>query len=304
MIHPFPFGSSVPLAELGEINSIYLGSTRTPADPIIVWGSPVYVEALDQFVRVQSQATNTFVTHAHVLLKAVSIAFQKHPEFNRRVLRRRAITLKHINLVMPMLQTQSGEVDYLFLQDTEKMTLSDVSRRVIQEAHQLAASRCRAATSDRASWTQRMGEALRRHWVHRMCRVGFAVSNRIRLPNVGFNDVFNSASALVNHFNYSSCPPMSCFKPSCLGMNSCHVNVTLGPAQPQPVVVDGEVVIRRVATIYVRGDHRLIDTRNLAAFIGTIRQLLETPQLLLAVDETRPDRRPQQPALEGNIHAS
>jgi hypothetical protein len=83
---------------------------------------------------------------------------------------------------------------------------------------------------------------------------------------------------LVNVFNYIDAPPMQFFKPSCLSANFCSVHVSIGPATMQPVVVDGNVVARRVATLFVRGDHRLVDTPQIASFVTTLRNLLHNPQ--------------------------
>ena len=45
----------------------------------------------------------------------------------------------------------------------------------------------------------------------------------------------------------------------------------------RPVVRDGEVVVRRVMTATLSSDHRVVDGAGAAAFLGTLKGLLETP---------------------------
>ncbi len=53
--------------------------------------------------------------------------------------------------------------------------------------------------------------------------------------------------------------------------------MTLGPAHDAPVAVEGAVVVRKVASLSVRADHRIVDARQIADFIRTLRGFLENP---------------------------
>ena len=53
-------------------------------------------------------------------------------------------------------------------------------------------------------------------------------------------------------------------------------------AEPRAVVRDGAVVARRVMTATLSADHRAVDGAASARFLGTLRQLVEAPQALLA----------------------
>jgi pyruvate dehydrogenase E2 component (dihydrolipoamide acetyltransferase) len=56
----------------------------------------------------------------------------------------------------------------------------------------------------------------------------------------------------------------------------------VGRIQPQPVVRDGQVVVRQMWVLSLAFDHRLVDGAPAARFLQRIKQLIESPMLLLA----------------------
>ena len=63
----------------------------------------------------------------------------------------------------------------------------------------------------------------------------------------------------------------------------------------RPVVIDGQVTIRKMMNLSSSFDHRIIDGWDAASFIQQIRRSLEEPALLVLGDEY-PARRPSSPA--------
>ncbi|KUI25488.1 dihydrolipoamide acetyltransferase family protein [Mycobacterium sp. GA-2829] len=55
----------------------------------------------------------------------------------------------------------------------------------------------------------------------------------------------------------------------------------MGSLKPRAVVVDGEVVARPTMTLTCAFDHRIADGATVAAFLGTLRALVENPELAL-----------------------
>ena len=55
----------------------------------------------------------------------------------------------------------------------------------------------------------------------------------------------------------------------------------VGRIQPKPVVREGEVVVRQMVTLSLTFDHRLVDGAPAARFLQRIKQLVESPYLLL-----------------------
>jgi pyruvate dehydrogenase E2 component (dihydrolipoamide acetyltransferase) len=57
--------------------------------------------------------------------------------------------------------------------------------------------------------------------------------------------------------------------------------VAVGAIAPKPVVVDGEVTVRRRVRLTMSCDHRVIDGATGAAFLRTLKQMLENPLAML-----------------------
>ena len=55
----------------------------------------------------------------------------------------------------------------------------------------------------------------------------------------------------------------------------------MGSLKPRAVVVDGEVVARPTMALTCAFDHRIADGATVAAFLGELRELVETPELAL-----------------------
>ena len=57
--------------------------------------------------------------------------------------------------------------------------------------------------------------------------------------------------------------------------------VAVGAIVPKPVVVDGAVTVRRRVRVTMSCDHRVIDGATGAAFLKTLKQMLENPLAML-----------------------
>ena len=55
----------------------------------------------------------------------------------------------------------------------------------------------------------------------------------------------------------------------------------VGSTRDKPVAVDGEVVVRPIATLCLSADHRLIDGADAAAVLAKLKELVENPELFL-----------------------
>jgi hypothetical protein len=253
---------------------------------MMVWGTTVDTEFLDEFLAEQRRRTGRLVSAAHVLVRAVALSLSQHPKVNRRVTGRRVHQYDGVNLVVPMLQTRTGEVEPIFLRRADELSLTDIAERFWTEAHGKAV---RAAVESQPAEHQSrfrralagLGHTLRLHWIHRMSWLGFYVGSRLRLPTIfAFQQELNGAGAFVNYLGHPGAPPLIAFKPSCLPMNAYSVNVTMGPSESRPVVIDRAIVIRKQAPLFVRADHRMINGHEAAAFINTLRTHLAEPWTL------------------------
>jgi|SRR5579872_5172360 len=281
----------IPLTELGWANAIYLGNGSSGSDPMMVWGTTVDMDPVDDFVKGHSGRTGLILSPAHLLVKAVAASLFEHPKVNCRVIGRRVYRYDGVNVVVPMLRGRSGEAETVFLHRADKMSLAEIAQRFWCEARDMASQAARDERERRNAGRDHptglgLARRLKLWWLRRMSWLGFAVANRLRFPTIWpWQQELNGANALVNYLGFAGAPPLICFKPSCLPMNSYSVNVTLGPAEPRPVVLDGAIVIRRQAPLFVRADHRMVNAHEAAAFINTLRAHLADPRSLITADE-------------------
>ena len=57
--------------------------------------------------------------------------------------------------------------------------------------------------------------------------------------------------------------------------------IAAGTLEEKPVVVDGEVVVRKRMRLTMSCDHRVVDGATGAKFLRTLRQMLENPLMLV-----------------------
>lgn len=279
--HPDP----VPLSESGWVNTLYLSQPAPRSDPTIVWGTTVDVELLESFVAEHGRTQRIIISPAHVLVAAVAASLREHPLLNRRVIGKRAYRYSGINVVMPILRTRHGEVDTLFIEDADRLSFADIGRRLWSEARDRAVAAAGSRSGSGDSQRRSLGERLRLRWNHLMAGIGFAIFNRLRIPRYfAWYQEMNAANAFVNYLGFPNAPPIISYKPSCLPINAFSVSVTMGPTQPQAVVVDNQIVIRRQAPLFVRVDHRLVNGQQAAAFISTLRRHVSDPRTIATPD--------------------
>ncbi|MCA9015638.1 MAG: 2-oxo acid dehydrogenase subunit E2 [Planctomycetaceae bacterium] len=288
----------VPLSEIGWINTTYLGSTSLRCDPMLVWGTTVDQEQMASFLEAQrSQQGNTLITPAHVLIRAVTESLRQHPEVNRRVIGRKVYQYEGVNIVMPMLQTSTGEVDCVFMRNAENFSLDGVARYFWEAAREKAFKTAEERKRNKEGNTFKnrciqFGKRLRLSWILHTCSLGFTAGNWLRAPTIWpWQQGLNHAGAFVNYLGFSGAPPLIAHKPASLPMNSYSIAVTMGPTEPRPVVVNHQIQIRKQASLFVRLDHRMVNGNQSAAFINTLRAYLADPQTLVLNNADKEQRQ-------------
>lgn len=278
---------AVPLEELGWSNVIHLAYRQTYRDPTMVWGTTVELDLMDSFLAAQSRESNLMISIVHVLLKAVSRSLRDHPRMNRRVVGRKVYNYEGTSLVIPIRRPADGVVDVVFFRDGESMSLADIATRMWEEARERALSVARNRKelqkgTQLQNWWKRFRARLQLRTFKNLGWFGFAICNQFRLPSWSpWGKEMNGANAFVNFLGFPGAPPMISYKPSSLPSNSFSVSVTLGLPELKPVVHEGQVVIRKIAPIFIRVDHRLVNGNQTAEFISTLRNYLSNPWTLV-----------------------
>ncbi len=267
----------IPLEEMPEWNFFYLNTCPPQRDPTIVWGTEVDCGNLQKYLRVLNETSDVLVTPAHLLITATGRSLAEHPQFNRRILRRRVWDFRSFNVVMPFRARATDEVNVMFIPNVDQQSPQAI-----------------AATAWRNSQV-RPGETMAvprpfylnfpRWLLARLQPLHVWLINSLNLKLHGTNHRQRGASTMVNYLGHRGLAPLRSFKPSRLPYESVTLTVTMGATEDRPVAEKGEVVIRPIAPLFIRADHRLVDATEIGTFAQTLREYLMHPERIEPLPE-------------------
>jgi len=264
--------SPIPDSELPIYNSYYLHACRTPEDPVMIWGTEVEVSKLQDYLRIANRESSFLLTTSHILIRGVAKALEKHPEFNQRVVGKRIYRFKAIHVLMAMQDPREQQAELLLVKDANQRSLSDIAQ-TIWKHHQDAARG--SFTYQKEKQTFRFFPQPIGRWILNFQQF---LSNRFHLPETRMCERQRCSPVLVNYLGFRGAPPMKMFKASRFPNESLMMNITMGPSELQPIVQNERVVIRPVAPLFVRADHRTVDAYRIAQFTETLRSYISNPE--------------------------
>lgn len=249
----------------------YLGACRTPSDPTLIWGTEIDMTGLEEYLQHVNHDSPVLISPSHVLLRAVALAMRLHPEFNRRVIGRRIYQYRHTNLLLSLFNTRARDVELLLFEEADRKSLVDLSRELWRCSQQ--AARGEPVQVTRQTWY----DLLPRSVVRRLIPFHLWMFNHFNWPITQFWRREHRAAMLVNYLAFKGAAPLRMYKPSRFPNEATCSSVTLGGTEPRPMVVDGKVVVRPAASLFVRADHRLVDAHGLGLFVNSLREFLAKP---------------------------
>lgn len=260
-------------ADISFINQQYLSCCQGTVDPTMVWGSEFEAENLLEFVKRCNRTAETLISPAHLLVKAVADCLERFTELNARVIGGRIYRFRDINVRIIHYGVAASEVNIVTLFKANQLSLEEVSQMLWQSQLQIV-----QGGHDR--FDKRILE-LGPQWFRQMISRTFWLLDRtVRLPRIQRIDRHLDSAVMVNYLGHAGMPPMRAYKPSKFPDESSLLNVTMGRVEPTAVVRNGQVVVRRMAPLFVRGDHRITDAHQLGRFIAALREKLEDAQAL------------------------
>ena len=259
----------IPTDQISNWSLYYLSACSTPADPTIVWGTDVPVAGLEAYVRAVNRESDVLISPAHVLICAVGRCLARHPQFNRRVVRRRLYAFKQVNVLMPVLDAAKNP-EVCLLAEVDRKSLAEIARDTWQHARSLAQG---------TSTYLRLGRAFR--WVPGwlrgpLFRYMLFEANWFNCPAVPWTQRNVRAGTLINYLGHRGAPPMLMYKPARFPNDACTLMVVMGPTQ-----TDDPRGAR--APFFVRADHRVVDAYQMGEFIADLRAFLMDPASMESV---------------------
>jgi hypothetical protein len=261
----------VPTAAIPFLNRCYLYSTPEYSDPTFVWGTEVDMTNLKSFVKDYNQTCSTLLTTTSILVRLTGLALKTHPQFNSRILGHHIYRFRQANVLFPMHRKNAGPVLGL-MTNVDQMSYGEIAAQLWRQQHTIV----HANGFDQ--WAERVFSRIPHSVARLMLRGSLWLSNHVHKPMGPIDRSLRGAAVLINHFGFKDAPPMLSYKPSRFASNCFLMNVTLGPTSQRPVVVDGEIVSRPMAALFVRADHRIVDAGELSLFVATLKNLISNPQ--------------------------
>jgi chloramphenicol O-acetyltransferase len=217
---------------------------------------------------------SVLLSPAHFLFKNVAQAMQLHREFNCRVARKHVYEYKQVNLLVPIYNKGGSEINTLLLEDVPNLSLEQIARFMWLQAN--AAARGNFEAVQQPSWLERLPRflVLCGMWLY------LWIFNEYNFPKLSVLRRENVASMLVNYFGARNSPPLKSYKPSRFPLDGLPFSITMGATRDEPVVDNGKVVPGRVAPLYLRADHRLVDAYLMKAFLETLLKGFAQPALI------------------------
>ncbi len=262
----------LPLKDLRVFQLYYLSVCRIPNDPTIVWGTDIRMEAVESYLRRENATGSTLLSPAHFLIKNVANAMQQHPEFNCRITRQRIFKYKQVNLIVPLFNLGGSEINTLLLENVASMSLQQIAEFLWRQTS--AAARGEFDSVHQSS----LLEKLPRWMLHLGMWMYIRLTNEVNFPKCKLICRENVSSMLVNYFGFRNAPPLRSYKPSRFPTDGVPFSITMGATLDQPVADSGNVVVGRVAPLFLRADHRIVDAFQMKAFLETLNKGFEHPE--------------------------
>jgi len=259
--------AAIPPADIPYFNLHYLYASPPPVDPTLIWGTEVEVDRLTAFLNEANAQSRVLLSPAHVLMQAVGRTLADFPQLNCRVIGRRIHRFRTVNVRTMIYNRRLGDVDVVIIKDADRVSLERLARRMWKRQTQ-------AIKQD--SLSHQIARRLPAFLLRWCVRTYFWLDRHFRLPETRLNHI-SGAPVLVNYLGFAGAPPMRMYKPSKHPDDSSHLSITMGKSEARPVVRDGRVVVRSVAPLFVRADHRITDAYVLAQFLNKLCARLTHP---------------------------
>ncbi len=279
-----------PQADIPYYNMHYLYGCDTPADPTIVWGTEVDMQEHRQYLKVRNRTSKSLLSPAHVLLQATGRALGEFPQLNVRVVGKKIFAFRETNVRIVTYNKVQNEVDIQLIRNADQIELERVARLLWKYQHK---------TTRRDSLDHETFDRVKRlpSWIlKRITRLYFWADSNFRLPKSRFDRV-SASPVVVNYLGFAGAPSMRAYKPSNYPDEGSNLSITMGRIEDRPVARNGEVVVRPVAPLFVRADHRVADAYVLAQFLNKLTRLLADPAQMEPTQEHIPqNEQPNQEA--------
>ena len=257
---------------------------RKPVDSKIFGSVEMDVTGLEAFISARRKAgVKTTLTHFFTLAVARALKYDV-PELNCYIRRGKMIERKSVDAMVSVL-LKDGIMSSVRVNNADQVTineLADLLKEAVQDTRKGNENNTMRAKGfiGKIPWPMR-------GWVFSFIKF-LTVGLGISIPSIGLT-ANNFGSFVMT--NIGSLGLDTGF-PALFPVSNVAMTFVMGGVSKKPVVVDDQVVIRRVISLSCALDHRVVDANHGGILFKSLKQAVRNPELL----ETRPGLPENEPA--------
>jgi pyruvate dehydrogenase E2 component (dihydrolipoamide acetyltransferase) len=246
---------------------------RKPRDSKIFGSVELDVTAVEAFVRAKRQE-GLKITLTHIFLLALARGIQEEArEINSYVRRGRIILRKSVDVSLTVLLGDGQQLTSVKIVGAEQLNLQELSAQ-LQSQVQNARKGHESNRIKAKNLVVRIPWPLRQ-WVADLIR-WLTIDWGIPLPFLGVSPESFGSFVLSNLGSVG----LDVGYPALAPFSNVAMVVNQGGVSLKPIVVDGQIVARRMITISAGLDHRVVDAAQIGRLFGYLRRIMKNPSIL------------------------
>lgn len=258
-------------------SSIY----RKPRDSKIYGSVEIDITELEKFIA-QKRKEGVKTTLTHIMTLIIGRAFsQDVPELNAYIKRGKVVKRNQVDGMVSVL-LKNGEMGSVKIENTDQATIKELSEIMAEKIKQ-----SRKGDENKAMQSKHMLSSIPwpfRTWLFNLYKT-VTIDWGLIMPGLNLSSdsfgsyVVSNIGSLGLDTGYAALLPSS----------NVSIVLIIGKVYKKPVIVNDEIVPRKVFTLSATLDHRVVDGSHGGKLFRFIKHMVKNPQLL----ETKPDSQPK-----------
>ncbi|MCB8994073.1 MAG: 2-oxo acid dehydrogenase subunit E2 [Bacteroidales bacterium] len=243
-----------------------------PVDSKIYGSVEIDVTDLEAWVsRKRKEGLKITLTHIFVLILARALKYEV-PELNTYIRRGNVVEREHVDAMVSVLNEQK-EMSSVKVRSAENLTLTELADRINEEI--------KDSRAGRENKTMRLKGFLAnipwpfRVWIFKFIRM-FTINWGISIPGLGLSAESFGSFVISNIGSIG----LDMGYPALFPTSNVAIVFVMGGVSKKPVVIDDQVVIRRIMSFGATLDHRVVDANHGGKLFRFIKQIVNNPGLL------------------------
>jgi pyruvate/2-oxoglutarate dehydrogenase complex dihydrolipoamide acyltransferase (E2) component len=245
---------------------------RKPVDSKVLGNAEVDVTELEEFINLKRrQGIKITLTHIFILIVARALKYEV-PELNTFIRRGKVVMRDHVDAMVSVLVEDMG-MSSVKISDADTLNLTglaDVMNEKIKELRTGKESKAMRMKGFLATipWPFRI-------WIFKLVR-RITMDWGIDIPGLGLSGESFGSFVVTNIGSIG----LDMGYPALFPTSNVAIVFVMGGVSKKPVVVNDEIVIRRMMSIGAALDHRIVDAIHGGRLFKYIRQVVRNPEVL------------------------